>query len=361
MAMKLGLGFHKARISRENFRFARQAGCTHAVVHLVDRYRGEALPGTDPTCFGQTRARGRLWSEDSLREVKTMAEDEGLTLEAVENIDPSFWCDVLLDGPRKQEQMEGLKTLVRRLGKVGIPILGYNFSIAGVWGRVPGPVARGGAVAAMFSEKTRPAETPVPRGQLGNLVYDPAPPPGDIGTVSPEQIWRRFQDFLEALVPVAEEAGVRLAAHPDDPPLPVLRGTARLIHRHEHLRQVLELVPSRANALEFCLGTLQEMAEGDLYETVDRHSREGAIAYIHFRNVRGKAPRYHEVFVDEGDLDMIRVLRILRRNGYDGVLIPDHAPEMTCDAPWHAGCAHAIGYMLGALQALEKEDEISCD
>ena len=154
---------------------------------------------------------------------------------------------------------------------------------------------------------------------------------------------------------MAEEANVRLAAHPDDPPMPTLRGTARLIHQHHHYQKLLDLVPSRCNALEFCLGTLQEMSEGDLYGSVDRYSRQGAIAYIHFRNVRGKVPNYHEVFIDEGDIDMIRVLRILHRNGYEGVLIPDHAPKMFCPGPWHSGMAHALGYMQAALQAIEAE------
>ena len=77
--------------------------------------------------------------------------------------------------------------------------------------------------------------------------------------------------------------------------------------------------------------------------------------YVHFRNVKGKVPRYHEVFVDEGDLDMFQALRALHRVGYDGVLIPDHTPQMSCDAPWHAGMAYALGYMKAALQTIESE------
>ncbi len=86
---------------------------------------------------------------------------------------------------------------------------------------------------------------------------------------------------------------------------------------------------------------------------VDTYSRQGKLAYVHFRNVRGKAPHYQETFIDEGDMDMLRVLRILKRNGYAGVLVPDHAPQMACAAPWHAGMAFALGYMKAALQTLE--------
>jgi mannonate dehydratase len=146
-----------------------------------------------------------------------------------------------------------------------------------------------------------------------------------------------------------------LAAHPDDPPLPTMRGQPRLVYQPQHFQRLLDLVPSPANALEFCLGSLAEMTGGDLYETVDRCSRQGRIAYVHFRNVRGQAPFYRETFVDEGDVDMLRVLRILKKNQYDGVLIPDHTPQMRCGAPWHAGMAFALGYMRAGLQWIGRE------
>jgi len=353
MAIKLGLGLHRWRISPENFRFARQAGCTHAVVHLVDRFKGVPLPRADETCFGMTRAQGRLWAEDELRDVKQMAEAEGLQLEAVENIDPSFWSDVLLGRAQARPQLEGLKTLIRRLGKVGIPILGYNFSLAGVWGRVEGPYARGGAVSTAFIKSRRLPETPLPEGQLCNIVYDLQAPDRDLEPISREALWERLGLFLRELVPVAEESGVRLAAHPDDPPVPTLRHTPRLIHLPQHYQELLDLVPSPANAIEFCVGTTQEMAGANLYEAIDQYSRQGSIAYVHCRNVRGKVPRYTEVFIDEGDVDMLRVLRILKTNGFDGAVIPDHTPQMTCPAPWHAGMAHALGYLRAALMAIE--------
>ena len=97
------------------------------------------------------------------------------------------------------------------------------------------------------------------------------------------------------------------------------------------------------------------MTEGDVYEAVDTYSRQGKLAYVHFRNVRGKVPHYRETFIDEGDIDMLRVLRILKKNGFDGVLIPDHAPQMTCAAPWHAGMAYALGYIQAARAVIERD------
>jgi len=172
--------------------------------------------------------------------------------------------------------------------------------------------------------------------------------------ITHEQLWQRLGEFLENLVPVAEEAGVRLAAHPDDPPLPTVRAQPRLVYQPQHYQKLLDLHPSPSNTLEFCLGSLAEMTEGDLYEAVEAYSRQGKLGYVHFRNVRDKVPHYRETFIDDGAVDMLRVLRILKRNNYQGVLIPDHAPQMNCAAPWHCGMAYALGWMKAALQSLEK-------
>lgn len=355
--MKLGLGIYRSMLTRDNFRFARQAGCTHLVIHLVDYFKEQRIHGTDGEgrTWGVTRNQEKLWTEDELRDLKNAVQSEGLVLEAIENLDPSHWYDILLDGPKKREQIEGVKEIIRRMGKVGIPILGYNFSIAGVWGHVTGPFARGGAESISFLGPDGPHETPIPCGQIWNMIYDPDASPGTINSINQEQLWERVQFFLTEAVPVAEEAGVRLAAHPDDPPMSVLRGTPRLVYQPELYQRLLDLYSSRANSLEFCLGSLQEMSQGNVYDAIDWYSKNNTIAYVHCRNVRGKVPKYHEVFIDEGDLDVMRALQILYKNGFDGMVIPDHTPLLQCEAPWHAGMAHALGYLRAILQALESE------
>jgi mannonate dehydratase len=200
-----------------------------------------------------------------------------------------------------------------------------------------------------------PLEAPMPNGMVWNMVYDPDAPPGAAPAITGEELWKRLGVFLEALVPVAEQAGVKLALHPDDPPLPTMRGQPRLVYQPRLYQRVIDLKPSPANALEFCLGSLAEMTEGDVYEAAEQYSRQNKLAYVHFRNVTGKVPSYRETFIDDGDIDMIRILRILKRNKFEGVLIPDHTPQMSCNAPWHAGMAFAMGYMRAALQHLEKE------
>ena len=126
-----------------------------------------------------------------------------------------------------------------------------------------------------------------------------------------------------------------------------------VIYKPAGYDQLVEVVDSDSNGIEFCMGTTQEMAEGDIYECLDKYSGMNKICYVHFRNVKGKIPHYREAFVDEGDIDMIKALNILKKNDYQGILIPDHTPEMSCGAPWHAGMAYALGYMKGAMQALD--------
>ncbi|HWI56881.1 MAG TPA: mannonate dehydratase [Bacillota bacterium] len=353
--MKLGLGLYRHMLTREHFQFARQTGATHLVVHLVDYFKGGAHNPRDNQPTGTDRGWGlagdpnQLWSQEELLDLCRAAQAEGLKIEAIENFDPAHWHDVLLDGPKRKQQLENVKTIIRRLGKAGIPIMGYNFSLAGVAGRVSGPFARGGAVSVGMDG---PLDTPMPNGMVWNMVYDSNASVGTLPAITHEELWRRLGSFLEEVVPVAEEAGVTLALHPDDPPLPTVRGQPRLVYQSHMYQRVIDLQPSRANALEFCLGTLAEMTEGNLYDAVDQYSRQGKLAYVHFRNVRGKVPYYKETFVDDGDIDMLRVLGILKRNQFEGVLIPDHTPQMSCSAPWHAGMAYALGYMRAALQVL---------
>ncbi len=340
-------------LDEQHYRFARQCGATHAVVHLVDYFghrKGEAKHADQP--IGGTEGwghagEGGVWSLEQLLSIKRELAAHGLVWEAIENFDPSMWYDVLLAGPRRDEQLELLKEQIRIVGAAGIPVFGYNFSLAGVASRITGPFARGGAISVGMDGTD---ETPVPKGMVWNMVYDPLAPEGVMPEISHDELWSRLHYFLDALVPVAEAAGVRLAAHPDDPPMPRVRNTPRLVYQPHLYQKLIDMKPGQANALEFCLGTLAEMTDGDIYEATDRYTQQDKVAYIHCRNVVGKVPHYHEVFIDEGDIDMVRIVQILKKNNYQGVLIPDHTPQMSCDAPWHAGMAYAMGYLKAIMQ-----------
>jgi mannonate dehydratase len=345
--VKPGLGLYREMLSRQNFRFARQIGAEAVVVHLVDYFANRP---TGSSGWGITNT--PLWTRDELSALRRDVEAEGLELAAIENLDPSHWHDVLLDGPQKTRQLEDLKKLIRRVGEAGIPVIGYNFSLAGIWGQTMGPFARGGARSAGYSHESAPVETPIPNGMVWNMTYDANAPSGTVGPVSEDEMWGRLEEFLRAVVPVAEECGVKLALHPDDPPLPVVRGTARIATDPARLQRVIDLVPSSSNTLELCQGTLAEMPGIDLYGAIEQFARQKKIGYVHFRNVRGKLPHYEEDFVDAGDVDMARTLAIYKRESFDGVVIPDHTPQVECDAPWHAGMAYALGYVRALLRSI---------
>ena len=354
--MKLGLGLYKHMLTDENFRFAKQAGATHIVAHLVDYFRGDGHSGKDDQPTGSDRGWGLagdpdvLWSEEQLTDLRKSVEKNGLKLEAIENFDPAHWGDVLLDGPKRELHIENVKTIIRNVGAAGIPVFGYNFSIAGVAGRTSGPYARGMASSVGMEGEY---DLPMTGGMVWNMVVDPDAPHDPIPSATHEQLWDRLHRFLEAIIPVAEASGVALAAHPDDPPTPFVRKQHRLVYQPRFYQTLLDLVPSPSNKLEFCIGSLAEMTEGDIYEVVEQYASQNALGYVHFRNITGKVPTYKETFVDDGDVDMMRVLKILKKHNYEGVLIPDHTPQMDCGSPWHAGMAYAMGYMKAAFKALE--------
>ncbi len=357
--MKLGLGLYRHMLSRDYYDFARQAGCTHVVVHLVDYFRdGSSNPrnnqptGSKYAPWGLAGEPGNLWTVDEMRSIRLDIEAEGLSLAAIENLDPGIWHDILLNGPRRAEQIENVKTTVRRMGEAGIPVLGYNFSIAGVCGRISGPFGRGSALTVGMDG---PADDePIPNGTVWNMVYDRDAAPGFLPAITHDELWRRNVEILAEVIPVAEQARVRLALHPDDPPMPTMRRQPRLIYQPYMYQRVLDRFASDSNALELCVGTLAEMTAGNVYDAVEEYSRQGKIAYVHLRNVKGKVPRYRETFIDEGDIDMVRILSILKQNRFQGVIIPDHTPQMSCTAPWHAGMAHTLGFVAGVLATLEK-------
>ena len=353
--MKLGFGLYKHMLNEEHYKFARQCGATHVIIHLVDYFnRGnkDSLNNQPVGARGGWGIAGdpdKLWTVEEMVKVKEDLAMHGLVLEGIENFDPAHWYDILLDGPKRDRHIDNVKTIIRNAGKAGIPVFGYNFSLAGVAGRVIENSARGNAASVGLKGKNDMLEEPVPKGMIWNMVYDENADKGFQPEITHEELWDILKRFLEEVIPVAEEAGVIMAAHPDDPPLEFVRRQPRLVYQPHLYQRLLDLYPSESNQLEFCLGTLAEMSDGDIYEATDQYTKQDRVAYIHFRNVKGKVPYYKETFIDEGDIDMKRIVEILKKNHFEGVLIPDHTPQMSGKAPWHSGMAFAMGYMKALL------------
>ena len=167
-------------------------------------------------------------------------------------------------------------------------------------------------------------------------------------------MWERMEAFLVAAVPAAEKAGVRLALHPDDPPIPEpLAGVAQICSTLEQFRRIFfDIAPSPANCMLFCQGCMTELLGPEkVYGAIAEMASQGKIGWVHFRNVRGQLPRFTEVFLDEGEVDMRRAMEVYRDNGFDGPYMMDHTPSFPHGYGAY-GKAYAIGYIRALIQTV---------
>ena len=310
-------------MSDENLELAVQCGVTD----IVTRY-----PGPAPR---------------DLPEVKSRIEQFGLELSVIEGYLP---IENIKIGRDDGSELEELKSLVRNMGAAGVGILCYNFMAGTDWVRTRLDVPeRGGARVTQFN--LRDAERAVLLGHDGAGTMD-APREERI---SADALWRNLELFLKELVPVAEEAGVTLAMHPDDPPLPELLGKARIMNNVENFRRLVDLVPSPSNAICFCQGTFAEMGV-DVPAAIRRLGHH--IRYVHFRDVRGTKESFTETFHDNGPTDMVAAMRAYREIGFDGPIRPDHVPQLAGEDDGDPGYTmkgrlFAFGFLRGLMQATE--------
>ena len=166
-------------------------------------------------------------------------------------------------------------------------------------------------------------------------------------------MWENLRYFLERVIPVAEESNVRMALHPDDPPIPeVMCGAARIVSSLEQYERIFNLVESDCNAMLFCQGCVAEMDE-DVYEAIGRIGRQNKIVYVHFRDIQGSGKSFREVFIDEGKTDMQKAMQTYKDVGFNGPFMMDHTPRFPQEeAGWMAGRAFAVGYMRAMIQTV---------
>lgn len=199
------------------------------------------------------------------------------------------------------------------------------------------PVGRGGTMYTTFD--------------TGRMVDELDDRPA--GEVSSDEVWERIAYFYERIVPVAEEYNVRLATHPDDPPLDTYRGVEQVLTGLAGLKKLVELVPSPVHGLLLCLGVMQERGE-DVPDVIRVLGAMDKVFYVHFRNVVGTVPRFTEVFPHEGDGDMLANFKALKDVGYKGYVVPDHHFGITGDDEWmRSSRAWQVGYLRGIMQALD--------
>jgi len=271
------------------------------------------------------------------RKAKATVAAHGLDLRTV--LATSGFDEIKRGLPGRDAKIEWLSNAVQGMGAAGIPILAYNFKLLVSKNLRSAPTkGRGGAEYISFDYDA--------------YLKNPAPaidPP-----VSEEKMWDNLAYFLRAVVPVAEKAGVRLALHPDDPPVPqgtpALAGAAHIVSSFEQYRRIFGIVPSSSNGMLFCQGCVTEMQGVDVYDAIRQMGSAGKIVMVHFRNVRGEFPRFQETFVDEGDVDMFRAMQAYRDVGFEGPFTLDHSP-MFPEAEI-ANQAFVVGYLRALIQAV---------
>lgn len=323
--MRIAVG-QMQELSHEQLTFAAQIGAGGVQLN-------------SPTLPGASR-----WELADLQWLRERCERYGLRLEAIENTPIQFYDRAMLGLPGRDEQIEHYQATIRHLGQADIPILGYHWMPNGVWRTQPVRPARGGALATAF-DLARIDSHPLVHGVRTHPLLN-----GDV--VDAERMWDNYVYFMQAVLPVAEAAGVTLALHPDDPPLPELGGIARLFHSFDGFRRALETFDSPNHALDFCLGCWSEMGPGPL-DALRYFGERGKVAYVHFRDVQGCVPDFQECFLGEGNVDVVAAMQVLKQVGFDGFILDDHVPAIVDDTRWgHRGRAHATGYLMGLLEAV---------
>lgn len=240
-----------------------------------------------------------------------------------------------LDGADKK--VEVWCKLLEALGQAGIPMLGWNYKPMGNF-RTESATGRGGVKYSTFDYNRYMKERDPAK------LYTPE--------VSEAEMWERMERFLKAVIPVAEKAGVTMALHPDDPPVPEpLGGVWQVCSSVEQWRRIYDAVDSDNHKMLFCQGCMTELLGDGVYDFIGEMAGRNKIAWVHFRNVKGQLPYFEEVFLDEGDIDMKRAMEIYRDNGFNGPFMMDHTPRFPGDLDSaKLGKAWANGYIRRLIQ-----------
>lgn len=280
------------------------------------------------------------WEYETLVAVKEAYARNGLTWKVLEGTPPLDKVKLGLQG--RDEEIDNFITLMKNMKRIGLDIICYNWMPVINWARTDMErKGRGGAIVTAFDyEATKDM------------------PLTEHGEVSEDRMWKNMEYFLKAVVPEAENHGIKLALHPDDPPVPKLRGISRIMRTADAFKKLIELVPSPNNGLTLCQGTFATMGE-DIPSVIRYFGERKKIFFVHFRDIRGDKWKFEETFHDEGKTDMYLAMKTYFEVGFNGPMRPDHVPTVAGDSNEHPGYSElgtlfAIGYIKGLIEAAMK-------
>ena len=308
---------------------------------------------------------GELWSRESIAALKKETEDAGLHFEVIESV--PVHEDIKLGKPTRDRYIANYQENIRRLGEAGIKCICYNFMPVFDWTRTQlDKEAADGSTSLVYYkdqlEKMDPltGELNLPGWDASYTKESLAAVFAEYARITEEDLWKNLQYFLEAVIPVAEESGINMAIHPDDPPWPIF-GLPRIITCEKNLDRFLKLVDSPANGLTFCTGSLGSSADNDIPHMVEKYAAMGRIHFMHIRNVKllpdGSFEESGHLSAN-GSLDIVAIMKALHKNGFDGYVRPDHGRMIWGETgkPGYGLYDRALGaaYLNGLFEACEK-------
>ncbi|MGI6356048.1 MAG: mannonate dehydratase [Lentisphaeria bacterium] len=300
---------------------ASQLGVKYAVTKAAPELSGLA----DPSDF------------NALKTVRDRFSEAGFELYALEG-DEFDMTRIKMGLPGRDEDLEKYRKMLLNMGRLGLKLLCYNFMVGIGWYRSRNDLKeRGGALTSGFDIR-----------EIDNDVEL---------KISEEQVWKNYEYFLRAVLPAAEEAGVKLGLHPDDPPVSPLLGYSRILTSADAYRKAMNLSSSPSHGITFCQATFRTMGE-DVFKLISEFGKR--IFFLHFRDVTGTRECFRETFHDNGPTDMAELLRLTRQYAPDCLIRPDHTPTMAGESNEKFGYTmqgnlFAIGYIRGILDTLDNE------
>lgn len=305
----------------ERWQLAKQMGVTKAVIHPL-----EIGDGT------------QFWDYDRLLNTRNWFENAGLEITVMEGGVP-LTDKTRLGRKGRDEEIERFQQFLRDLGQLGIPVVCYDWMAGIRWARTDAHIrSRGESFVTGYDNRDM-------QGGPSHMAT----------SITTEELWDNLEYFLQRVIPVAEEAGVKLGLHPDDPPRADVRGVPRIINSVGAYERALDIYPSEHNGITFCQGNFSLM-ESDIPETIRLF--EDRINFVHFRDVEGDADKFVETWHDDGPTDMLEAMQAYKDIGFEGPMRPDHVPTMAGELNKNPGYEmkgrlFAIGYMKGLLEQVE--------